>query len=97
LRITHRILFSNQDLRRQLRDAETQAWENGQAKDRELQDLGRRLREAESLAQQAQPKLAARDREIQQLSREMQEKDEEVNGVRCLYHDVIMMSRHDVL
>ena len=34
---------------------------------------------------------------MQQLSREMQEKDEEVNEVRCLYHDVIMMSRHDVL
>ena len=92
------ILFSNQDLRRQLHDAETQAWENGQAKDRELQvssgpgitahctaftdpcrcalfvcvcvqDLGRRLREAESLAQQAQPKLAARDREIQVVCR----------------------------
>ena len=30
-----------------------------------VQDLGRRLREAESLAQQAQPKLAAKDREIQ--------------------------------
>ena len=95
LQITHRILFFNQDLRRQLHDAETQAWENGQAKDRELQastepnitayivlhlqhlllfcacvyvwvqDLGRRLRDAESLAQQAQPNLAAKDREIQ--------------------------------
>lgn len=34
-----------------------------------VQDLGRRLREAESLAQQAQPKLAARDREIQVVCR----------------------------
>ena len=53
-----------QELQNQLYDAEAQAREKGRQKDREVDDLRRRLGEAETQADQSRPELDAKQREI---------------------------------